>query len=194
MTDIRLAAPKNENPLFNRKFIKKTIIANCILKNGEIPDQQRKIIERRLSNHAHNKKAKESTQNHDFLCFFKELLGYKSVGDQNNAKRWDVRTELKGIDYALGEFSKAKKTVLVPFELKGPDTYDLTRPMKGRAESTVDQATRYALNSQGTAKWFLVSNCIEFRLYKFPDSTIKYEQWFIEDLIRLMNMPVLYYY
>jgi len=111
-------------------------------------------------------------------------LGYQSIGDQNNAKKWDVENELKGIDYALGEFSKAQKTILVPFEFKGPDTWDLTRPMKGRAESTVAQALRYANHSQGTAKWFLVSNCLEFRLYKFPESNIKYEQWFIEDLIK----------
>lgn len=111
-------------------------------------------------------------------------MGYQSIGDQNNAKKWDVENELKGIDYALGEFSKAQKTVLVPFELKGPDTSDLTRRMKSRAESTVNQAIRYAVHSQGTAKWFLVSNCLEFRLYKFPESNIKYEQWFIEDLIK----------
>jgi len=184
MTDTQLPATKNENPLFNPKFIQKTIISLGILKNGEIPDKSKKIIEKRLSNHAHNKKAKESAQSHDFQNFFKELLGYQSVNDQINAQKWDVENELKGIDYALGEFSKAQKTVLVPFEFKGPDTWDLTRPMKGRAESTVAQATRYAINSQGTAKWFLVSNCLEFRLYKFPDSNIKYEQWFIEDLIK----------
>ena len=184
MSDTRLPATKNENPLFNPKFIQKSIISLGILKNGEIPDKHKKIIEKRLSNHAHNKKTKESAQSHDFLVFFKELLGYQSIGDQNNAKKWDVENELKGIDYALGEFSKAQKTVLVPFELKGPDTSDLTRRMKSRAESTVNQAIRYAVHSQGTAKWFLVSNCLEFRLYKFPESNIKYEQWFIEDLIK----------
>jgi hypothetical protein len=184
MSDTRLPATKNDNPLFNPKFIQKSIISLGILKNGEIPDKHKKIIEKRLSNHAHNKKAKESAQSHDFLNFFKELLGYQSIGDQHNAKKWDVENELKGIDYALGEFSKAQKTVLVPFEFKGPDTWDLTSPMKGRAESTVVQATRYAINSQGTAKWFLVSNCLEFRLYKFPESNIKYEQWVIEDLIK----------
>jgi type I restriction-modification system DNA methylase subunit len=175
---------KNNTSLFSPKFIQKTIAANSILKNGEIPDKHKKIIEKRLSNHALHKKTKERTLNNDFLVFFKELLGYKSAGDQSNAKLWDVEPEYKGIDYALGEFSKTQKTVLVPFELKGPDTSDLTRAMKGRTESTVVQATRYALNSQGTAKWFLVSNCVEFRLYKFPDSNIKYEQWFIDDLIK----------
>ena len=184
MTDNPLATKKNDNPLFKPKFIQKTIIRLGILNNGEIPDKHKKIIEKRLSNHAHNKKAKESAQSHDFLNFFKELLGYQSVNDQHNAKKWQVENELNGIDYALGEFSKTQKIVLVPFEFKGPDTSDLTRPMKGRTESTVAQATRYAINSQGTAKWFLVSNCLEFRLYKFPDSTIKYEQWFIEDLLK----------
>ncbi len=118
------------------------------------------------------------------MVFFKELLGYKSSGDLKSAQVWDVETELKGIDYALGEFSKETKTVLVPFEFKGPDTYDLTRAMKGRKESTVEQATRYAFNSNGTAKWLLVSNCLEFRLYKFPGSESQFEQWFIEDLLQ----------
>lgn len=175
---------KNNSTLFNRKFIQKSIAVSGILKNGEIPEKAKKIIEKRLSNHALNKKAKERTQSHDFLVFFKELLGYKSSGDLKSAQVWDVETELKGVDYALGEFSKDQKTVLVPFEFKGPDTYDLTRAMKGRKESTVEQATRYAFNSNGTAKWLLVSNCLEFRLYKFPGSESQFEQWFIEDLLQ----------
>jgi len=48
---------------------------------------------------------------------------------------------------------------------------------------TLRQALRYANDSQGTAKWLLISNCVEVRLYKFPESTLRYEQWFIEDLI-----------
>ncbi len=184
MTDTRLASNKDNNTLFNRKFIRKAVASHAILSNGEIPNKHKKIIEKRISNHALYKKTKERTLNNDFLVFFKELLGYKSAGDLSNAKSWDVEPEYKGIDYALGEFSKAKKTVFVPFELKGPDTYDLTRPMKGRKESTVEQATRYALTSQSTAKWLLVSNCLEFRLYKFPGSTSQYEQWLIEDLIK----------
>jgi len=175
---------KNNNALFNPKLIKKAINAAGILVNGEIPDKPKKIIERRLSNQAIHKKSKELEQSHDFLVFFKELLGYKSVGDQTNAKKWDVMNELKGIDYALGEFSKSQKTILVPFELKSPKTFDFTRAMLGRTESTVNQAFRYAANTEGTAKWFLVSNCIEFRLYKFPESSSKYEQWFLEDLIK----------
>uniref|UniRef100_UPI00117758E6 hypothetical protein n=1 Tax=Crenothrix polyspora TaxID=360316 RepID=UPI00117758E6 len=111
---------KDNSTLFNRKFIQKNIAANGVLKNGEIPEKAKKIIEKRLSNHALNKKAKERTQSHDFLVFFKELLGYKSSGDLKSAQVWDVETELKGIDYALGEFSKDQKTVLVPFEFKGP--------------------------------------------------------------------------
>lgn len=184
MTDTQPTSKKNDNALFNPKFIKKAIDTAGILKNGEIPEKHKKIIERRLSNQAIHKKAKELEQSHDFLVFFKELLGYKSVGDQTNAKIWDVHNELKGIDYALGEFSKTQKTVRVPFELKSPKTYDLTRPLLGRTESTVEQAARYARASQETAKWFLVSNCLEFRLYKFPYSTSQYEQWFIDDLIQ----------
>jgi type I restriction-modification system DNA methylase subunit len=180
MTETR---PDN-NALFNRKLLQKTIAASDILKNGEIPDKHKKIIEKRLSNLALHKKQKERTLSPDFLNFFKDLLGYKSTGDLSHAKTWDIETELKGIDYALGEFAKDQKTVIVPFELKGPDTYDLTRPMKGRKESTIEQATRYALNHQATTKWLLVSNCLEFRLYKFPDATGQFEQWHLDDLLK----------
>lgn len=86
MTDTRLTDIKNNNPLFNPKFIQKTIVANSILKNGEIPVNHKKIIEKRLSNHVLNKKTNERTLNNDFLVFFKEMLGYKSAGDQSNAK------------------------------------------------------------------------------------------------------------
>ena len=55
MTDTPLPVTKNDNPLFNPKFIQKTIIGLGILKKGEIPDKPKKIIEKRLSNHAHNK-------------------------------------------------------------------------------------------------------------------------------------------
>jgi len=177
-------AAKNPNPLFNPKIIKKRLADSAILKNGEIPANHKALIEKWLSNQAVFEKTKEITLDSDFLPFFKALLGYKSPGDQKNAKNWDVEPQLNNIDYALGKFSKTEKTVLVPFEFKGQDTTDLTRPMKGRKESTVQQASRYALESQGTAKWFLVSNSVEFRLYKFPESTINYEQWFIEDLIK----------
>ncbi|MBK8815645.1 MAG: hypothetical protein IPN42_09155 [Methylococcaceae bacterium] len=125
MAELQLRNSKDSNALFNRKFIQKAIAIHGILSNGGIPDKHKKIIEKRLSNQALHKKTKERTLNNDFLVFFKELLGYKSAGDLSNAKSWDVEPEYKGIDYALGEFSKAKKTVLVPFELKGPDTYDL---------------------------------------------------------------------
>ena len=70
------------------------------------------------------------------------------------------------------------------FELKGADTTDMDRPMKGRKLSTVKQAQNYALNSNGEAKWFMVSNMVEIRLYKFPESNDIYESWQIADLIQ----------
>lgn len=180
-SDIKVT--KNPNPLFNPKIIKKRLADSHILKNGEIPANHKALIEKWLSNKSVFKKTKEITLDGDFLPFFKALLGYKSPGDQKNAKNWDIEPQLNNIDYALGKFSQTEKTVLVPFEFKGQDTTDLTRPMKGRKESTVQQAIRYAVESQGTAKWFLVSNSVEFRLYKFPESTFNYEQWFVEDLL-----------
>jgi hypothetical protein len=52
MFDTQLANSKDSNALFNRKFIQKAIATHGILSNGGIPDKHKKIIEKRLSNHA----------------------------------------------------------------------------------------------------------------------------------------------
>jgi len=129
--------PARQQLFIQPKIHQKSIDASTdILNNGEIPAKHKKLIEKRISNHAINKITKEISLSHDFLVFFKELLGYKSLNDKKNAKQWDVYPEFNGIDYALGKFSKNEQKVIVPFELKGPDTTDLTRKMKGRNEST----------------------------------------------------------
>jgi N-6 DNA Methylase len=67
--------------------------------------------------------------------------------------------------------------------LKGPKTHDLYAIMPGRNKSPVQQAWEYAIDAPG-AKWVLVSNCAEIRLYAFGHGRELYETW---DLGRLDN-------
>ncbi len=84
-------------------------------------------------------------------------------------------------DVALGRFEGRARAVLAPFELKGPGTRDLDAIMPGRHKSPVQQAWEYAIDAPG-AKWVLVSNCAEIRLYAFGYGRDLYEFW---DLARL---------
>lgn len=170
--------------LFHPRIIKKYLLASNFLENGRIPLKAQKVIERWLSNQTLHKKRGELETREDFLQFFKELLGYKSLNDKKNSKHWDISSEKQHIDFALGKFSQDTAVILVPFEFKGADSSDLSLPMKGRKQSAVDQALGYALKTNGTAKWFLVGNCVEIRLYKFPHSSQTHEHWLIEDLIQ----------
>jgi hypothetical protein len=80
------------------------------------------------------------------------------------------------VDTALGTFSDSERTILAPFELKGPGTSDLDAIMPGRNKSPVQQTWEYAIDSPG-AKWVLVSNCAEIRLYAFGHGRELYETW-----------------
>ncbi|MDQ6703188.1 MAG: hypothetical protein M3Z96_08850 [Pseudomonadota bacterium] len=80
------------------------------------------------------------------------------------------------VDTALGTFSGGERTILAPFELKGPGTAGLEAIMPGRNKSPVQQAWEYAIDAPG-AKWVLVSNCAEIRLYAFGHGREQYETW-----------------
>lgn len=110
------------------------------------------------------------------------VLGYH--GPAEGAK-YTVSTEqsiLKGsVDLALGHFGGSEPEILAPFELKGADTRDLDSIMPGRNKSPVQQAWEYAMNVRG-AKWVLVCNYIELRLYGFGEGTSAYEVFQLDQL------------
>ncbi|PNE11351.1 MAG: type I restriction endonuclease subunit M [Beijerinckiaceae bacterium] len=110
------------------------------------------------------------------------LLGYTPY---RAGETFTVATEEalgKGaVDTALGAFSGSERTILAPFELKGPGTEDLDAIMPGRSKSPVQQAWEYAIDAPG-AKWVLVSNCAEIRLYAFGHGRELYETWDLERL------------
>ena len=77
------------------------------------------------------------------------------------------------VDVALGHFSDNESTVLAPLELKGPKVA-LDRIMPGRAKTPVEQAWGYANDAPG-AKWVLLSNMRELRLYAVGHGRLDYE-------------------
>jgi hypothetical protein len=106
-----------------------------------------------------------------------EVLGYTPV---HPSEPFTVAEEepigAGSVDRALGRFSPAKREVVAPFELKGPKTRDLEAIMPGRAKSPIQQAWEYAIDTPG-ARWVLVSNCTEIRLYAFGRGRSAYERW-----------------
>lgn len=94
-----------------------------------------------------------------------DLLGYTGSG---SGDVWSLAKNLplgKGnVDVALGHFSLADTSVIAPFELKGAATKNLDSIMSGRNKTPVQQAWEYAMDAKG-AKWVLVSNYREIRLY-----------------------------
>ena len=109
-------------------------------------------------------------------CLIK-ILGYSRIDPDIAYTLADEQTLGPGsVDTALGRFEVASgvKRVVAPFELKGPDTKDLDRIMPGRHKTPVQQAWEYANDAPG-AKWVLVSNCVEIRLYGYGRGREAYE-------------------
>ena len=106
-----------------------------------------------------------------------KILGYSRIDPDRPYTLADEHTLGTGsVDTALGHFEVATgvKKVVAPFELKGPDTKDLDHIMPGRGKTPVQQAWEYANDAPG-AKWVLVSNCVEIRLYGYGRGREAYE-------------------
>jgi hypothetical protein len=113
-----------------------------------------------------------------------KILGYSRIDPDTPYTLADEHTLGTGsVDTALGHFEVAGnvKKVAAPFELKGPDTKDLDHIMPGRGKTPVQQAWEYANDAPG-ARWVLVSNCVEIRLYGYGRGREAYE---VFDLSRL---------
>jgi hypothetical protein len=133
--------------------------------------------------HPSFRKAKETSVRGEFVQkVLVTILGYTPY---RAGEPFTVATEEalgKGaVDVALGDFSDERRRIVAPFELKGPGTADLDAIMPGRNKSPVQQAWEYAIDAPG-ARWVLVSNCAEIRLYAFGYGKEVYERW---DLGRL---------
>jgi type I restriction-modification system DNA methylase subunit len=104
-----------------------------------------------------------------------EVLGY-SARAPGAVGTMQVKQTVPGgtiVDVALGRFSSDEITITAPLELKGPKVA-LDRIMPGRAKTPVQQAWDYAMDVPG-ARWVLVSNMKELRLYAFGQGRQNYE-------------------
>lgn len=119
------------------------------------------------------------------------LLGYRQYeADQPYTLAFERPIRRGQVDAALGRFQTpdAADELIAPFEMKGPDTVDLDAVMPGRGRSPVQQAWDYAVDAPG-ARWVLVSNCVEIRLYAFGHGRDAYESF---DLRRIDEEEQLY--
>ncbi len=128
---------------------------------------------------------KETALHADFKTRIVEgVLGYVSAAKCADHTVTSEQTILKGsVDLALGHFNADQTQIIAPFELKGARTKNLDAIMPGRAKSPVQQAWEYATNIPG-AKWVLVSNMVEIRLYGFGEGTQVYERF---DLVKMTD-------
>jgi type I restriction-modification system DNA methylase subunit len=167
--------------LFNRKTIKRELAKGRFDPAAEQLNAAKKWAKQ--VRHPNFRKANETAVRGEFIqTVLVTVLGYTPY---RAGETFTVAAEEalgKGaVDTALGTFSGSERTVLAPFELKGPGTEDLDAIMPGRNKSPVQQAWEYAIDAPG-AKWVLVSNCAEIRLYAFGHGRELYETWDLERL------------
>jgi hypothetical protein len=107
-----------------------------------------------------------------------QVLGYKQSG--TSPAGWTlVKNQPIGsgnVDAAIGQFTPTVSSVLAPFELKGAKTQDLDAVMPGRGKTPVQQVWEYAMDAKG-AKWALLSNFREIRLYAIGYGRKDYERF-----------------
>ncbi len=121
---------------------------------------------------------KETALEADFNRYVvQDVLGYRSL-DASGAATVSVKQAVGTgeVDLALGHFSADRTDILAPFELKGPSLKNLDAIMPGRAKTPVQQAWEYANDAIG-ARWVIVSNQRELRLYAVGRGRRDFEQF-----------------
>ncbi|MBK8451749.1 MAG: TaqI-like C-terminal specificity domain-containing protein [Thiofilum sp.] len=180
-------------PLFHPRALQKALKSASILKDGAIPAKHLKLLEgwhKVITDGSIHNLSELSLQANVSSSLCEGVLGYSSFTNRHKKTGvWTLANEktIKGIgrvDLGFGKFTQESQRLIAPFELKSPKTTNMDIPLLGRKLSTVDQAAKYAQNSEGQAQWFLVSNCLEIRLYKYPYSDSVYQRWLIADLIK----------
>ena len=111
-----------------------------------------------------------------------QVLGYAApAAGQPGTMR--VKQPIPGgttVDVALGRFDGTNAAIVAPLELKGPKT-QLDRIMPGRNKTPVQQAWDYAMDAPG-ARWVLLSNMKEVRLYAVGHGRLDYESFDLKKL------------
>lgn len=170
-------------PLFAERTIERALSIKAIVPTDE-QVAHAKNYAKNIKSAAFQKQKETTVRGNFFDEILKGVLGYRSYsGDNEYTLAVEYALRRKPVDVALGRFFPTGEgdQVVAPFEMKGPDTPDLDKIMPGRGISPVQQAWDYAADAPG-AKWVLVSNCLEIRLYRFGRGREAYELF---DLSRL---------
>jgi type I restriction-modification system DNA methylase subunit len=170
-------------PLFNARLIEKNI------KNPKpLPTEHEAVLTAWAENLTKGIYDSETKNDGQFIQrILVDVLGYS---ESAHGSTWTVQKNQpvgKGnVDVALGEFSAESTTIIAPFELKGAKTKDLDAIMPGRNKSPIQQAWEYAMDAKG-AKWVLVSNYREIRLYAVGYGRKDYEHFDLTTLAQPEN-------
>jgi hypothetical protein len=168
--------------LFNQKTILKNLPKNIDipLEHIAVLTKWKELIENGTLRKLNEVEVHASFTN-QIMC---KVLGYNMVGQTDIYTVAREYTVARGqVDLAIGKFTGDKKSdvVIAPFELKGANA-NLDAVMSGRHKTPVQQAFEYARDIKG-AKWVLVSNYVEIRLYSVSDTSLVYECFNIVDLL-----------
>ena len=177
----KIAAPRSlKLPLFAKKVIDD---ARQRLAFAPSEEELRTAREYARKARANFGRAKETAVRSSFVQdILIGLLGYTRLDPERPYTLAEEEAVARGaVDVALGRFDTGAREIVAPFELKGPTTHDLDAPMPGRGRSPAQQAWDYAADVRG-ARWVLVSNCLEIRLYGFGRGRNAFEAF---DLTRL---------
>lgn len=171
--------------LFNNKTIHKHLP-----KSPKIPEEHLTVINNwadQIKNGTF-KSMKETAVHSSFMQqIMVQLLGYSSVGSVPDGECFTIAQEFKigkgPVDLALGEFYNHDdpNSIFAPLELKGAKAKNLDALIPGRHETPVEQAFRYAASMKG-AKWVLLSNYVELRMYATSEGNLVYESFMLEAL------------
>jgi hypothetical protein len=178
-----LAAPQNL-PLFLPRYLQKQIDVAASIPAGhlEIIQNWQALMDDKRRKHGKGERELEADLTIDF---FIKILGWHGATSKNPTlnSQYNIATENRTPDIALGHFSDATPKVIAVGEYKGAKT-DLDVKQKGdgyQNRTPVEQARNYA-SLEPNCQFYLVTNMREWRLYAKNSSPDRYERWFLTQL------------
>ena len=151
----------------------------------ELPEEHAEVIQNwaaTIQSRAIFQQSEVSVHGHFTQRILIGVLGYTGFDD---CEEWTLQPECPvgtgAVDVALGHFTVEDRHVVAPFELKPAKLRDLDAIMPGRNKTPVQQVWEYAMDAPG-ARWVLVSNYIEIRLYAVGYGRALYESWNLQKL------------
>lgn len=184
--------PLDHQPLFNARLIARSGAVDAVP-----PAHQQVLVDwaAAIRNQSIYKQKEQQIRSAFVQKIFCDILGYSTFGSGNDGAYTLADENYVGrgrVDVVLGRFGNkgiGEDKILVPFELKGADTPDLDVMMSGRFKSPVQQVWEYAMDVPN-AKFLLLSNMLEIRLYAVGHTRRVYERF---DLVEIANNPVEYH-